>query len=117
MEATAAEEWRLPAGFGASLLEEQHDSSLMTRNHERGRYLVAEAVRWLESTARQRAAKHRKQLFQVVYDAEPLIPVRDGPSRDAKAIGSRALGDLVIVDEVTPEGWVRVSPLLDTREG
>lgn len=106
----------LPAGFGASLLEEVQDASILaSREHVLGKRLMAEAAHWLASTARRRAAEHGKRLFTVVHDGP--LPVRDNPFPDAEIVGTRARGDEVIVDQMLPNGWVCISRLLDTREG
>ena len=115
--AVADDKTRVLVGLGETLIEEVSDPSLASSEEIQGKHLMVEAVRWLEITARQRAAKHGKRLFKVVYDAGPQMPMRDGPSLNAKLAGARAAGDEVIVDEVRPDGWARVSRLLDTREG
>jgi hypothetical protein len=45
------------------------------------------------------------------------MAVRAGPSRSAPIAGARRTGDEVIVEEVTADGWVRVSNALDTQAG
>ena len=111
----SADRWP-PSGFGASLLEDVSDACrFVTREHSFGKRLMAEAARWLASTARHRAAQHGKRVFKVVCNGP--LPVHDAPSRDAKVVGTRAMGDETIADEVRLDGWVCISRLLDTREG
>ena len=43
--------------------------------------------------------------------------MRSEPSRSASIAGARKTGDEVIVDEVTEDGWVRVSRELDAYVG
>ena len=117
--AEEAEQSGASAGFGASLLEQIcDDPSLANREQLHGPRLVREAVSWLASNARKRAAKTGKRLFRVVSDE---AAVRAEPSHDAKIIAPpRAMDDEVIVEEVSLENdheWVRISPSLDTREG
>ena len=45
------------------------------------------------------------------------MAIRDGPSRSANIAGARSTGDEVIAEEVTADGWVRVSRELDTYAG
>jgi hypothetical protein len=108
----------LQAGLGASVLEAVFDPSLASTEQVQAKRLTAEAVGWLESTARERAAKHGQRIFEVVHDAGArMVLMRDAPSHHAKIAGARATGDEVIADEVRPDGWVRVCRMLDTREG
>lgn len=104
-------------GSGAQLLEDVKDSSLGLGNGYQSKRIMEEAVVWLEQSARQRAADYGKQLFKVVYDTKPRMAVRDAPTRSAAIAGARKTGDEVIVDEVTADGWVRVSRELDTWAG
>ena len=62
-------------------------------------------------------ATRAQRIFQVVFDKKPRMAVRDLPSRAAKIVGARKTGDEVIVEEVTDDGWVRVSNELDTVAG
>ena len=79
------------------------------------RCLRDEAAHWLATHSRERAAQHGARLFKVVY--APRMPVRAEPSRTAAIVGVRAVGDEVIAEEVSDDGWVRLSRELDTYAG
>ena len=74
--------------------------------------LRSDALEWLKRTTRQRAGKEGKRLFVVVYaKGQGRMAVRREPSRKSEIAGARSTGDEVIVEEVTEEGWVRLSDL------
>ena len=79
------------------------------------RCLRDEAAYWLATHSRERAAQHGARLFKVVY--APRMPVRAEPSRTAAIVGVRAVGDEVIAEEVSIDGWARLSRELDTYAG